>query len=251
MAPVHKGYAMPNATTSNAPAPTAQVAPTGPAAQLASALGLPHLLAQAPTVAAHLAAWAASTSAGRRGITVQGTYLAAAAVATVLNGGQPVTPGHVAATYLALGAVAPGRGNLDGFGASNGYTLGHSAYYGANKHLKALGGVQHGKGTAQGAPTWLVPAAVLAGVQLTPQQQATMRNAAQQQLAAYQAQPCGCNAKGRAARTAIAAGTKVAPGTGTCASGRKVGNGQFAAPAPATVQQPAKPATPTKQPTTK
>lgn len=241
-------------TTSNTPAQGAQGSTTSnPAAQLAQALGLPHLLAQAPTVAANLATWVAGTSTGRRGITVQGAYLAAAAVAQVLNGGQPPTPGHIAATYLALGGVAPGRGNATGYGASNGYTLMHSAYYGANKHMAPLGGVQHGTGTAQGAPTWAVPSAVLAQVQLPPGvaarllagwgQGASAQVGAATYLAQYASAPCGCNAKGKAGLAAIAAGNKPNPG-GHCGTGRKLGSGQFAKPVPTAQGAQGKPSKP-------
>jgi hypothetical protein len=225
-------------TTTNQQAPSVPATPN-PAAQLAQALGLGTLLAQAPTVAQHLAAWVAGLATGRRGITVQGAYYAATAVAQALNGGNPVTPGHVAATYLALGGVAPGRGNANGYGAGKQLTLMHSSHYGANKHLTGTG-VQHAQGTAQGAPTYTVPAAVLQGVQFAPNVLATLRSAAQAHLTAYGKHPCGCNAKGVAALATIAAGngSSVQPGTGACGTGRKLGNGTFAVPAPS----PAKPA---------
>lgn len=205
--------------------------PTPAMVQLGNALGLPNL---PQGVAIALAQWVQGNATGRRGITVQGTYAAAAVVAQALNGGNAVTPGHVAATYLALGATAPGWGKAGSYAQVQGYTVQHSAMYGANKHLVPPL-LQHGQGTPQGAPTWVAPATVVQGTRNALQAAgvlAKLHAAASGHLAVHAGttnpvQPCGCT-KGKAK---------------ACGTGRKVGPGTFAPlPAPAQGKPANKPA---------
>lgn len=227
---------MGTATNNNAQAtPVQGNGPTVAQVQLGTALGLPGL---PQVVAVALAQYVQGNATGRRGITVQGTYVASAVVAQALNGGNAVTPGHVAATYLALGATAPGWGKAGSYAQVQGFTPQHSAQYGANKHLAAPL-LAHGNGTPQGAPTWQVPSAHGALVQGTARALhaagvfANLHAAASRQLALHAGTttpvvPCGCTkGKGKA-----------------CGTGRKVGSGQFA-PLPA---PPALPAPVAKRP---
>lgn len=217
------------------PSNTSTTSNTPNAAQVA-ALGLPKLATVASKAASALTAWVLGTSTGRRGITAQGTYHAAAAVAVAANNGQPVTTGHIGAMYMALGAVPPGWGGGVGFAQRKGYTMQHSANYGANKHTV---GLQHAPGTTQGASAYTVPSAVLQAVQAAMPRTVLVQlaSAAQQHLTRYATVVCGC-------RTGK---------PGPCGTGRKLGNGQFALagkPTPAKratrpAKQPAKQATPT------